>query len=148
MQLHFTKMEGIGNDYIYFDGISQEIPMDKEFITKISDRHFGIGSDGMIVVLPSDKYDFKMRMFNRDGSEAMMCGNGIRCFAKFIYDVRCCIVHNKEAEFHILYNNYEEYESIIPLMNEINRQMVDKIFNIINTINSDIHYTTPSLELY
>ena len=60
--------------------------MDKEFITKISDRHFGIGSDGMIVVLPSDKYDFKMRMFNRDGSEAMMCGNGIRCFAKFIYD--------------------------------------------------------------
>ena len=68
MQLHFTKMEGIGNDYIYFDGISQEIPMDKEFITKISDRHFGIGSDGMIVVLPSDKYDFKMRMFNREGS--------------------------------------------------------------------------------
>lgn len=86
MQLHFTKMEGIGNDYIYFDGISQKIPMDKEFITKISDRHFGIGSDGMIVVLPSDKYDFRMRMFNRDGSEAMMCGNGIRCFAKFIYD--------------------------------------------------------------
>ena len=86
MQLHFTKMEGLGNDYIYFDGINQEIPMDKEFITKISDRHFGIGSDGMIVILPSDKYDFKMRMFNLDGSEAMMCGNGIRCFAKFIYD--------------------------------------------------------------
>lgn len=64
----------------------QEIPMDKEFIMKISDRHFGIGSDGMIVILPSDKYDFKMRMFNLDGSEAMMCGNGIRCFAKFIYD--------------------------------------------------------------
>lgn len=86
MQLHFTKMEGLGNDYIYFDGINQKIPMDKEFITKISDRHFGIGSDGMIVILPSDKYDFKMRMFNLDGSEAMMCGNGIRCFAKFIYD--------------------------------------------------------------
>ena len=88
MQLHFTKMEGLGNDYIYFDGINQKIPMDKEFITKISDRHFGIGSDGMIVILPSDKYDFKMRMFNLDGSEAMMCGNGIRCFAKFIYDHR------------------------------------------------------------
>lgn len=86
MQLHFTKMEGIGNDYIYFDGINQEIPMDKEFITKISDRHFGIGSDGMIVILPSDKYDFRMRMFNLDGSEGMMCGNGIRCFAKFVYD--------------------------------------------------------------
>ena len=66
MQLHFTKMEGIGNDYIYFDGINQEIPMDKEFIMKISDRHFGIGSDGMIVILPSDQYDFKMRMFNLD----------------------------------------------------------------------------------
>lgn len=86
MQLHFTKMEGIGNDYIYFDGINQDIPLDKEFITKISDRHFGIGSDGMIVILPSKKYDFRMRMFNLDGSEAMMCGNGIRCFAKFIYD--------------------------------------------------------------
>lgn len=72
MQLHFTKMEGIGNDYIYFDGINQEIPMDKEFIMKISDRHFGIGSDGMIVILPSDQYDFKMRMFNLDGSEAMI----------------------------------------------------------------------------
>lgn len=86
MQLHFTKMEGIGNDYIYFDGINQDVPLDKEFITKISDRHFGIGSDGMIVILPSKKYDFRMRMFNLDGSEAMMCGNGIRCFAKFIYD--------------------------------------------------------------
>ncbi len=86
MQLHFTKMEGIGNDYIYFDGINQNVPLDKEFITKISDRHFGIGSDGMIVILPSKKYDFRMRMFNLDGSEAMMCGNGIRCFAKFIYD--------------------------------------------------------------
>ena len=86
MQLHFTKMEGIGNDYIYFDGINQNVPLDKEFITKISDRHFGIGSDGMIVILPSKKYDFRMQMFNLDGSEAMMCGNGIRCFAKFIYD--------------------------------------------------------------
>lgn len=86
MQLHFTKMEGLGNDYIYFDGINQSIPTDKEFIARISDRHFGIGSDGMIIILPSDKYDFKMRMFNLDGSEAMMCGNGIRCFAKFIYD--------------------------------------------------------------
>lgn len=84
--LKFTKMEGIGNDYIYFDGINQDIPMNKTFISKISDRHFGIGSDGMIVILPSQKYDFKMRMFNIDGSEAKMCGNGIRCFARFVYD--------------------------------------------------------------
>ncbi|WP_199669468.1 diaminopimelate epimerase [Erysipelatoclostridium sp. AM42-17] len=86
MELSFTKMEGIGNDYIYVDGINQDVPMNPEFIKKISDRHFGIGSDGMIVILPSDKYDFKMRMFNLDGSEGMMCGNGIRCFAKFCYD--------------------------------------------------------------
>lgn len=86
MKLYFTKMEGLGNDYIYFDGINQKVPLDKEFIKKISNRHFGIGSDGIIVILPSNKYDFKMRMFNLDGSEAMMCGNGIRCFAKFIHD--------------------------------------------------------------
>jgi len=86
MELYFTKMEGIGNDYIYIDGIHQDVPMDKEFIEKISNRHFGIGGDGMIVILKSDKYDFKMRMFNLDGSEGMMCGNGIRCFAKFCYD--------------------------------------------------------------
>ena len=86
MELHFTKMEGIGNDYIYVDGINQEVPMDAEFISRISNRHFGIGGDGMIVILKSDQYDFKMRMFNLDGSEGMMCGNGIRCFAKFCYD--------------------------------------------------------------
>lgn len=84
--MKFTKMEGIGNDYIYVDGIHQNINMTPSFISHISDRHFGIGSDGMIVILPSQKYDFRMRMFNRDGSEGKMCGNGIRCFAKFVYD--------------------------------------------------------------
>ena len=79
--LKFTKMEGIGNDYVYFDGIHQNVPTNKTFISRISDRHFGIGSDGMIVILPSENYDFKMRMFNLDGSEGKMCGNGIRCFA-------------------------------------------------------------------
>lgn len=79
-------MEGIGNDYIYVDGIHQDICLDPKFIQKISDRHFGIGSDGMIVILESEICDFKMRMFNSDGSEGKMCGNGIRCFAKFVYD--------------------------------------------------------------
>lgn len=98
--LKFTKMEGIGNDYIYFDGINQDIPMNKTFISKISDRHFGIGSDGMIVILPSQKYDFKMRMFNIDGSEGKMCGNGIRCFAKFVY------------EHHLTDSTYLEVETL------------------------------------
>lgn len=84
--LKFTKMQGIGNDYIYFDGIHQDIPTDPDFISYISDRHYGIGSDGMIVILPSEHCDFKMRMFNLDGSEGKMCGNGIRCFAKFVYE--------------------------------------------------------------
>ena len=84
--LKFTKMEGIGNDYIYFDGIHQNVPMNKEFIQKISHRNYGIGSDGMIVILDSNICDFKMRMFNLDGSEGKMCGNGIRCFAKFVYE--------------------------------------------------------------
>lgn len=84
--LKFTKMEGIGNDYIYFDGIHQQVPTHPKFISKISDRHFGIGSDGVIIILESKDYDFKMRMFNLDGSEGKMCGNGIRCFAKFVYD--------------------------------------------------------------
>ena len=79
-------MEGLGNDYIYIDGIHQDVPLDTCSIEKLSNRHTGIGSDGVIVILPSKQYDFKMRMFNRDGSEAMMCGNGIRCFAKFCFD--------------------------------------------------------------
>lgn len=84
--MHFTKMHGIGNDYIYVNGFKEEVNYDPEYITMISDRHKGIGSDGMIVLLPSSICDFKMRMFNNDGSEGKMCGNGIRCLAKFAYD--------------------------------------------------------------
>lgn len=84
--MKFTKMEGLGNDYIYVDAITQNISYDKDWITKISDRHFGIGADGLIALEKSDSHDFKMRMFNSDGSEGKMCGNGIRCLAKFAYD--------------------------------------------------------------
>lgn len=84
--LEFTKMEGLGNDYIYIDEINQDVIISKSFIKKVSDRHFGIGSDGVVVALASKQYDFKMKMFNKDGSEGKMCGNGLRCFAKFLYD--------------------------------------------------------------
>lgn len=84
--MKFTKMEGIGNDYIYIDAISQQVPTTKNWIQNISMPHYGIGSDGVILILESDIADFKMRIFNKDGSEAKMCGNGIRCFAKFCYD--------------------------------------------------------------
>ena len=82
--MHFTKMQGLGNDYLYVYG---DVPENIAAISqKLSDRHFGAGSDGMIYISPSDKADFKMRIFNADGSEAKMCGNGIRCVGKFVYD--------------------------------------------------------------
>ena len=83
-RLHFTKMHGLGNDYLYVYG---EVPANiSELSIRLSERHFGAGSDGMIYICPSDKADFKMRIFNADGSEAMMCGNGIRCVGKYVFD--------------------------------------------------------------
>ena len=86
MKLKFTKMHGIGNDYIYFNAIDQQIDDPNALSIRLSDRRFGIGGDGIILVCPSDIADAKMRIFNEDGSEAKMCGNGIRCVAKFVYD--------------------------------------------------------------
>lgn len=84
--MKFTKMHGIGNDYVYVNGFSEWVPDPAAVSIRVSDRHFGIGSDGLILILPSDKADFRMRVFNADGSEAKMCGNGIRCVAKYVYD--------------------------------------------------------------
>lgn len=85
--LKFTKMQGLGNDYVYMDCTKSGIPDDVVSLAKfISDRHFGVGSDGLILICESKECDFKMRMFNSDGSEAQMCGNGIRCVGKFVYD--------------------------------------------------------------
>jgi diaminopimelate epimerase len=85
--MRFTKMHGAGNDYIYVDCFRNPIPHDPAGLSRaISDRHVGVGSDGLILICPSDKADARMRMFNADGSEAEMCGNGIRCVAKFLYD--------------------------------------------------------------
>ena len=79
-------MHGCGNDYIYVNGFTEKVANPAELAVKTSDRHFGVGSDGLILILPSQKADFRMRMFNADGSEAEMCGNGIRCLAKYVYD--------------------------------------------------------------
>ena len=84
--MHFTKMHGIGNDYIYINGFEEHIDNPADVARAVSDLHFGIGGDGLIVILPSTRADFRMRMFNADGSEAQMCGNGIRCLAKYVYD--------------------------------------------------------------
>lgn len=84
--IHFTKMHGAGNDYIYVNGFTQSIPDPARFARQVSHRHYGVGSDGLILILPSDRADFRMRMFNADGSEGRMCGNGVRCIAKYVYD--------------------------------------------------------------
>ena len=84
--IKFTKMQGLGNDYVYIDAINQNIDNESSLAKFVSNRHFGIGSDGLILICKSKVADFKMRMFNSDGSEAEMCGNGIRCVAKFVYD--------------------------------------------------------------
>ena len=84
--IKFTKMQGLGNDYVYMDAINQHIENESSLAKFVSNRHFGIGSDGLILICKSDVADFKMKMFNSDGSEAEMCGNGIRCVGKFIYD--------------------------------------------------------------
>ena len=84
--MKFTKMHGCGNDYVYVNGFEEKIADEKEAAIKVSDRHFGIGADGLIIIKPSEKADFEMVMYNADGSRGAMCGNGIRCVAKYVYD--------------------------------------------------------------
>lgn len=86
MKLCFTKMHGCGNDYIYIDGFQYDIKNPGELSKKLSDRHFSVGGDGVIIIGPSDKADAFMHMYNADGSEGKMCGNGVRCTAKFVHD--------------------------------------------------------------
>jgi diaminopimelate epimerase len=84
--MKFTKMEGLGNDYVYVNCFQEHIDNPSQMAVKVSDRHFGIGSDGLILIKPSDKADFFMEMYNADGSQSEMCGNGIRCVGKYVYD--------------------------------------------------------------
>ena len=88
MQLQFTKMHGCGNDYIYVNGFTQQVPQGEKpaLVRRLSDRHFGVGGDGVIFINPSKIADFEMEMYNMDGSRGEMCGNGIRCVGKYVYD--------------------------------------------------------------
>jgi diaminopimelate epimerase len=89
--MQFTKMHGAGNDYVYLDCLAGPVPGDlPELARQMSDRHFGVGADGLILIHPSECADARMQMFNADGSEAEMCGNGIRCLAKYVYDHGHC----------------------------------------------------------
>ena len=86
--MKFTKMQGAGNDYVYINGFSEKMSQEDkpDWVRKVSDRHFGIGSDGAIFINPSDVADFEMEMYNADGTRSEMCGNGMRCVGKFVYD--------------------------------------------------------------
>lgn len=84
--MKFTKMHGIGNDYIYINGFEERIENPNELSIRLSDRHKGIGSDGLVLILPSSVADFRMQMFNADGSEGEMCGNAARCIGKYVYE--------------------------------------------------------------
>src|SRR5213083_296711 len=85
--MRFTKMQGAGNDYVYVDCVNNPPPRDPPALSRaMSDRHFGVGADGLILICPSERTDARMRMYNADGSEAEMCGNGVRCVAKFVHD--------------------------------------------------------------
>lgn len=86
--MKFSKMHGCGNDYIYIDGSREHIGQEDkpELVKRLSDRHFGVGGDGVIFINPAQEADFEMEMYNADGSRAEMCGNGIRCVAKYVYD--------------------------------------------------------------
>lgn len=86
--MKFTKMQGCGNDYVYVNGFTEKLSKEEkpEIVRKLSDRHFGIGGDGVIFINPAEEADFEMEMYNADGSRSEMCGNGIRCVAKYVYD--------------------------------------------------------------
>lgn len=96
--IRFTKMEGIGNDYVYIDATKDNIKLTPEQIIRISDRNFGVGSDGVIFIRSSDKADFMMDMYNSDGTSSEMCGNGVRCVGKFIYDKKLTSKKNPKVE--------------------------------------------------
>ena len=98
--MKFTKMHGCGNDYVYINCFEETVNDPSELSKRVSDRHFGIGSDGLVLICPSDAADCRMRMFNPDGSESEMCGNAVRCVAKYVYDRK--LVHKKNIAVETL----------------------------------------------
>ena len=118
--MRFTKMHGIGNDYVYVNCFCESVLEPQKLAVAISDRHFGIGSDGLILIMPSDSADVRMRMFNADGSEAEMCGNGLRCLAKYAYENNLAKGHSPTQE------SYREFlSSSYPNADEITEISVE-----------------------
>ncbi len=119
--MKFTKMQGIGNDYVYVNCFEENVPNPKEIAIKVSDRHYGIGSDGLILICPSEVADCRMDMYNADGSQSEMCGNGIRCVGKYAYDYG--IVDKTEISVETLAGI--KYLTLIPENGKIKEVIVD-----------------------
>ena len=86
MRIEFTKMQSLGNDFVVLEGVTRPIDLTPSYAQQLADRHFGVGCDQILLVEPSDRADFRFRIFNQDGSEVEQCGNGARCFARFLHD--------------------------------------------------------------
>ncbi len=160
--MKFTKMQGAGNDYVYVDCFEENVPNPAETAIKVSNRNFGIGSDGLILIMPSQTADVRMRMFNSDGSESEMCGNGIRCVAKYAYDHG--IVSKKEitAEtgagiltLQLFTNSRDKVQKVrvnmgaprlarkeIPMLGDADARVVNEPLNILHTT---FHITCASM---
>lgn len=116
--MKFSKMHGIGNDYIYVNCFEEKVAEPEKTSVVVSDRRFGIGSDGLVLIMPSDKADFRMRIFNADGSEAMMCGNATRCIGKYVYDkgmtdkTEITLETNSGIKYLTLFVNDNKVESV------------------------------------
>jgi len=116
--MKFTKMHGAGNDYIFIDCLKEKVADPASLSRAMSDRHFGIGGDGIILILPAESADFRMRIFNADGSEAEMCGNGIRCVGKYVYDRK----YTSKAEIRI-----DTLAGILPITLHASNGRVDTV---------------------
>ena len=119
--MKFTKMHGIGNDYIYVNCFDEEVENPEKISIYVSDRHKGIGSDGLVLIMPSDIADFKMRIFNADGSEAMMCGNATRCIGKYVYDKGM----TNKTEITLETNSGIKYLKLFPVDGKVESVEVD-----------------------
>jgi diaminopimelate epimerase len=150
--LKFTKMQGIGNDYVYINCFEENVKNPSELSIKISDRHFGVGSDGLILIMPSQIADARMRIFNADGSEAQMCGNGIRCVAKYLYEyglkrsdrmtietsaglktIKLTTVNGEVTQVRVEMGTPRLLRSDIPMLGE-NKQVINEPLQVNNTV--------------
>ena len=154
--MKFTKMQGIGNDYVYVNCFEENIENPPELSIAISDRHFGVGSDGLIMIMPSPVADARMRIFNADGSEAQMCGNGIRCVAKYLYEygikksdrmtietaaglktIELTVVNEDVTQIKVEMGTPELLRNEIPMLGE-NKQVVNEPLQV----NDSVLYVT------